>query len=499
MEITENKIDELTREFKVAVSAADLDAKLNGRITELSKTMNIKGFRPGKVPVSVIRRRYGEAIRGEILEQTINDTSTEVIKERGLRPALSPQFEITPPGDDGSLEYTMSVELLPEIPSQNFSDIELDKQVVTVSDDDVEQAIQRLADVVRPIETVSEARAARDGDLVTIDFTAPEEGQSPLPVTGDGQGVSVELSENSFPPGLGEQLSGVSVGETKSVTLEFPQDYPVSELAGGTATYDVTMKEIKEKGEAPAGDELAKKIGVATLDELRTSVREHRENELKGLSRQHLKRALLDCLAERNTFDVPNGLVKREYEQVIKQMAPETPQAETHDDHDHDHSHDHDHDHSHDHDHDHSHDHDHDHSHDHDHDHDHDHAHDQVSDDHLSEEQRTEYRGLAERRVRLGLLLAEIGRQNDLKVTSEELGKAMANEARRFPGQEQFVFEYFRNNAEARDALGAPILEDKIVDFILEMAKVNEREVTEEELIQQDQQEEGEGAAEKVE
>jgi trigger factor len=480
MQVTETIIDALTREYRVALPAADLQERLEQRLNELARTANLKGFRPGKVPVEVLRRKFGASLRAEVVEQAVSESSATVIEERGLRPALSPRLEIGSFDEGGDLTYTMAVELLPEITAPNFGDIRLERLVVDVGDEEVDTSIGRLARALAPVETVTEPRPAAAGDIAVVDFAA---GAEPLPVPGDGRDVPVEVGASGNPPGLGDQLAGLSVGDSRNVTLVFPEDYPIAGLAGGSHSYTVTLKEIRRQEPIPVDDAMAKRFGLETLDALRATIREQREGDLKSLSRLRLKRALLDRLADLYDFDIPKGLVDREYRDVVAKMAQDTPAGA--DAHEHTHGHgsgdpEHVHDETCGHDHagvEHV----HDETCGHDHEHD-----DHAADAALTEAQRQDCRRLAERRVRLGLVLAEIGRQNNLRVSPEELGKAIGTEARRYPGQEQSVFEFFRKNAAAREALGAPILEDKIVDFILELADVGERKVTFEELLRDD-------------
>jgi trigger factor len=481
MQVTVTKDEALIREFKVAVAAADLDQRFERRLSDLARTVSIKGFRPGKVPVALVRKKYGGALKSEVLEETINETSAAVIKDHGLRPALAPKLEITAPGDGGDLEFTLAVELLPEIPAPELGGMELERRVAEVTDEHVEKTLMRIAEAVRPVVPIDAPRPAEAGDIATVDLVAAE--GTPLPVEGDGRGLKVAVGVEGTPPALGEQLTGLAIGETRTVSITFPETYAVAACRGQTLDYDVTLNALEVRAPAVLDDAFAEKLGFSTIDEVRAAARSEHEQELSRLSRQHLKRALLDRLAETASFDLPPGLVEREYQHVCSQLAAKPDGGGAHGQ-----------GHDHDHDHDHAacgHDHDHDHENAHPHPHDHAHAHEPSEDREqapapavvLTAEQEREYRALAERRVRLGLLLAEVGRQNNLKVSPEELSRAVVAEARRYPGQEHAVFEYFRNNAQAREALAAPLLEDKVVDFMLELARVTETRVTAEELL----------------
>lgn len=478
MQVTLTKDEALIREFKVAVPAADLDQRFEQRLSDLARTVSIKGFRPGKVPVALVRKKYGGALKSEVLEETINETSAAVIKDHGLRPALTPKLEITAPGDGGDLEFTLAVELLPEIPAPELGGIELERRVAEVSNEHVEKTLMRIAEAVRPVVPIDAPRPAEAGDIATVDLVAADD--TPLPVEGDGRGLKVLVGVEGMPPALGEQLTGLAIGDSRTVSITFPATYAIAACRGQTLDYEVTLNALEVRAPAVLDDAFAKKLGFSTIDEVRAAARTEHEQELARLSRQRLKRALLDRLAETVSFELPPGLVEREYQHVCSQLAAKPDEGGAHGQ-GHDHYHDHDHDDAtcgHDHDHGHAHQHDHAEGH-------------EPSAEHerapgsavaLTAEQEREYRTLAERRVRLGLLLAEVGRQNNLKVSPEELSRAVVAEARRFPGQEHAVFEYFRNNAQAREALAAPLLEDKVVDFMLELTRVTETRVTAEEL-----------------
>ena len=467
MQVIETKNEGLIREFKVALAATELREKLDVRLGELARTVKLPGFRPGKVPVAVVRKRFGASVKSEVLEQTISETSQAVITDRQLRPAGRPKLAISSYEDEGGLEYTLAIELLPEIVPPDYSQIKLERMVAEVPEADVEKVLEHLARSKRAFAAANEARPSRNGDIVVVDFVGPEDRKAFLGE--QGKDVNIEVGEGAPLPGLGEQLVGLSVGDRRSITITFPADSPMASLAGHAANYEIEVKGLQEAAPVPIDDQLAQDMQLENLETLKSEIRKQRTQELKTMARLRLKRALLDRLAELYAFDLPSSLVEREYENIVRQMSGESHGAAAQD-----HEHDHEHDHGH--------------TDDHVHDetcgHDHEHGHEQGGADlNLSEDQKTEFRTLAERRVRLGLVLAEIGRSNDLRVTSDELSRAMMTEARRFSGQEQMVLDYFRKHAEAREALAAPILEDKVVDFVLEMAAVTERQVPIEELL----------------
>lgn len=458
MEVTESKVEGLSREFKIAVPAADVEEKIVGRLKKLAQSARIPGFRPGKVPVQLLRQRYGDTVKGEVIEEAVQESSSSVMTERGLRPIGEPKIELTSFEDGGNLEYTLAVDLFPEFDLPDFSKIELERLVAEADEEEVDKTVERLADAHKSSAPLTEARPAQNGDTVVIDFVGSVDGEKFD--GGAAEGFELELGSGRFIPGFEDQLVGASAGDERSVVVTFPEGYGEATLAGKEATFEVRVNAIHETVPAAIDDELAKKFGMDSLGVLKQQIRDSHAEEFKKLSRMKVKRVLLDKLAEMHDFQLPPGIVEREFQSIAQQFKAEKEGA--------------------------GHDHDHDHDHHHDHDHDHDHEAHQAAGDELTDEQRSEYRELAERRVRLGVLLAEIGRVNNLRVTDDELTRAMYAEAQRFPGQEQMVFEYFTKEPKAKEALAAPVLEDKVVDFILEMATVTDRTVSAKELMEDD-------------
>jgi trigger factor len=471
MQITETRNEGLIREFKVALPAAEISRKLEGRLSELAKTIKIPGFRPGKVPMSLVRQRFGSALRNEVLEQVISESSQALIKDRNLRPAATPKLSISAYEEAGDLEYEIAVEVLPDIVPPDYSQITLERLVAEPGDDDVARALDRLARHARQFSEADAGHVAARGDLAIVNFVGPEDRKG---FRGEeGEGVPIEIGGDDPLPGVGLQLEGARVGERRGITVTFPADYAVEPLRGLTTTYDVEVVGLRVAPPVAIDDELAKRFGFDNLEALKAEILRQRREDLRGLSRLRLKRALLDRLAELYSFDLPEVLVSREYENICRQLsgnegASAAAQPHVHDERC-------------------------------GHDHDHEHAHGEEApadasspetayDAKLSEEQRREFRALAERRVRLGLVLAEVGRQNHIKVTPDELNRAIVAEARRWPGQEREVFTYFQQHGEARDALAAPILEDKVVDYIVELSKVTERQVSPEDLLREVQE-----------
>jgi trigger factor len=436
MQITETSADGLKREFKVVVSAQDIERKTNDRLRDLGRTMRLPGFRPGKVPTSLLKQRYGESVRGEVLEQAVADSSQQAMSERGLRPALQPKIEVVQFEEGKDLEYTMALEILPDIEPADFSTIEVEKPVAEVSDEQVDETLGRLAESRRDFDAAPADRAAEKGDAVVIDFDGSVDGERKPGMQAEGH--QLVLGSGNFIDTFEDQLVGAKAGDHRAVTVTFPENYGAAELAGKEAVFEVDVKEVKTPKELAIDDEFAKAFGVETLDELKTMIRDRIGQDYAQISRSRAKRSLLDRLADTHDFQVPQGLVDSEFEAIWQRLKQEIERGA---------------------------------------------APDEAAKD--EEELKTEYRQIAERRVRLGLLLAEVGRRNDIQVGQEELNRAVIAEAQRYPGQERQVFEFLRGNPRALDNLRAPLFEDKVVDHILEQAKVNERTVSLEDLMRE--------------
>ena len=398
----------------------------------------------------------------------MRDSSSQALAENNVRPAMQPKIEIEKFDEGADLEYMLKVEVMPEIVPVDFSTIEVERETAEIAEDEIEQAMSRIAEQNQQTKPVEKKRAVKSGDVVVIDFTGKLEGKDDDRLKGEG--ARLTLGSNTFIAGFEDQLIGAKPGDTREVKVTFPEAYGNAELAGKEAVFTVEVKELHEPIPVEINDEFAKSLGFEDLAGVKAAIRQQIEGEYKQAARTKVKRRLLDKLAESHSFEVPQGMLEAEYETIVRQVAGAG--------HDHDHDHDHDH-HHHDHDHDHDHDH-HDHDHDH-HDHGHGHHHHAV-DEKLNDEEKAEYRTIAERRVRLGLLLSEVGRLNNIDVGDDEVQRAMIQEASRYPGQERQVIEFYRGNPQALANLRAPLFEEKIIDFILEMAKVSEKTVTPEEL-----------------
>jgi trigger factor len=432
MQVTEVSNEGLKRQYKILVPANDISEQIDQRLGQIGKEARIPGFRPGKAPLKLLKKQYGQAIMGEILEKTVNESSQRTIAERGLRPATQPKVEIVKFADGEDLEFSMDFEILPEIAPMDFAQIELERLRVEITDDMVQETLQRIADQSRQRTPAPAEHAAEKGDVVKIDFVGKVDGTAFE--NGSAEDYELELGSNAFIPGFEDQLVGVKAGDKREVKVDFPADYGAADLAGKAAVFECTVKEVLTAAPRPIDDDLAKANGFDNLDALRQAIRQRMEIEYNGLSRLRMKRQLLDKLAERADFAVPDSLVEAEFNNIWQRVEEARKQGEK-----------------------------------------------VVDED--EEKSRKEYRDIAVRRVRLGLLLAEIGRQNNIQITSDEMNRAMAAEAQRYPGQEKQVIEFFQNNAQARDSLRAPLFEDKTVDFVFELANVKERNTTREELV----------------
>jgi len=438
MQVTETKAEGLTREFNVVIAAADIETKVKTRLDEMSKTVKIPGFRPGKVPAKMLRQKYGQSVMGEILESSVNEGSSKAIADNDLRPVAQPKIEITKFEEGSDLEFSMVVELFPEFKTMDFKKISLDRLTVKVSDEEIDETLQRIADANKGSEPVkSKAKKVAKGDIAVIDFLGSVDGVEFD--GGKGENYSLEIGSNSFIPGFEDQLIGLKAGEEKSVEVNFPEEYGAENLAGKAAVFECKVNEIHTSVPAEINDDLAAKVGMDSLEALKTAIREERSKETDQMSRQHLKKHLLDALDEGHSFDLPASLIDGEVDQIWKQFEEtrkNNPEQI-----------------------------------------------DESDKDKSDEVLKEEYKVIAERRVRLGLVLAEVGRDNKLELGQDDLNGAIMAEARNYPGQEEAVFNYFKTNPQAVEGLRAPLFEEKVVDFIVELAKVTDKEVTAEELM----------------
>ncbi|KJC46216.1 trigger factor [Bradyrhizobium sp. LTSP857] len=449
MQVTETLSEGLKHEFKISVPASDLDAKAGAKLVDLKDKVRINGFRPGKVPVGHLKKVYGRSVMAETIDQTIRDTNTQLFSERGFRLATEPK--ITMPTEQAEVEellngksdltYTVAIEVVPAIALADFKAFQVEKPVADVSDTDVDEAIKRIADSNRGYAAKDEGAKAESGDRVTINFKGTINGE--VFEGGTGEGIQVVIGSNTFIPGFEEQLTGIGAGETRTLKVAFPKNYMNDKLAGQPAEFETTATTIEAPQDLTIDDEFAKTLGLESLDKLKEAARERLAAEFAGTTRQRVKRALLDQLDEAHRFEAPPSLVDEEFNLMWNSVKAEMDSA----------------------------------------------AKTFADEDTTEDAAKEEYRKIADRRVRLGLVLSEIGEKNKITVTDDEVGRAVIERARSMPGREKEVWDYYRSNAQALAQLRAPIYEDKVVDFILELANVTEKKVSREELYKDDEAE----------
>jgi trigger factor len=446
MQVTETLSEGLKREYKVVVPAAELDAKVNQRLDDLKGRVRINGFRPGKVPVAHLKRMYGRSAMAEVIEATVRDTNNQIVSERGFKLAADPK--VTLPTEEAAIQqlidgksdlnYTMALEIVPPIALGDFKAIKLTRLTADVAESEVDDGVKNIADQNRPYTPRPQGEKAAKDDRVTISFAGSIDGKPFEGGTGDD--AAVLIGSNTFIPGFEDQLIGMTTGETRTLKVTFPAHYMKEDLAGKDAEFVVTAKSIEAPGTVTVDDEFAKALGLESLDKLRDAVKDRITREHAAMSRQKIKRGLLDELDKMHKFDPPPTLVEEEFDRVWKSVLQELENERK-----------------------------------------------TFADENTTEEKaKAEYRAIAERRVRLGLVLAEIGEKNNITVSDDELSRAVMDRARQFAGQEQRVWDYYRQNPQAVAALRAPIFEEKVVDFLLELASVKESKVSREELFKDD-------------
>jgi len=447
MQVTETTTEGLKREFRVVVAASDLSTRVNDRLAEMKDRVRINGFRPGKVPVAHLKKVYGRAVTAETIEQMMRETNAKIVTDHGLKLATDPKITMTE--DKAEIEsviegktdlaYTVALEVVPKITLADFKSLKLEKLTTTVSDEDISDALQKVADQNRPYAAKAEGGKAESGDRVTISFTGTIDG---VPFEGGtGEDVPVTIGSNTFLPGFEDQLIGIAAGGSRTVNVTFPANYASEQLAGKAAAFSVTAKSVESPGTVTIDDAFATSLGLESLEKLREAIKARIAQEYAGASRQKLKRALLDQLDALHKFEAPPTLVEEEFKNVWNTVVADLKaQNRT------------------------------------------------FEDEGTTEEKASaEYRGIADRRVRLGLVLAEIGEKNNIKVADEEMARGLAERARQFPGQEKEVWDFYTKNPNALASVRAPIFEEKVVDFLVELAGVTEKPVTKEELYKEDE------------
>jgi len=446
MQVTETLVEGLKHEFQINVPASDLDAKADARLVDMKDKVRINGFRPGKVPVSHLKKVYGRSVMAEAIDQTIRDTNTQIFTERGFKLATEPK--VTMPTEEKAVEdiltgksdltYTVSIEVVPAIQLADFKSFAVEKPVVEVSDTDIDEAIKRIADQNRNYVAKADGAKAETGDRVTINFKGSIDG---VPFDGGtGEGIQVVIGAGQFIPGFEDQLIGIASGENRLVKASFPKNYASATLAGKDAEFDTTATAVEAPVDTKIDDDFAKSLGLESLDKLKEAARERLVAEFAGATRQRVKRILLDKLDETHRFEAPPSLVDEEFKLMWDSIKAEMESSNK-----------------------------------------------TFADEDTTEEAaQEEYRKIADRRVRLGLVLSEIGEKNKITVTDDEVSRAVIERARSMPGREKEVWDFYRSNVNALAQLRAPIYEDKVVDFILELANVTEKKVTREELFKEE-------------
>ncbi len=450
MQVTQTHSDGLRHEFKIVVPASDLEARLDNRVSEIKDTVRLNGFRPGKVPPAHLKKIYGRSLMAEAIEALVRETNAKIVTDNGFKLAMEPKVTL-PEGKDeiesvftgqSDLSYTVALEVLPPITLADFKGIKIERPVAEVTAAEIDEAVSRIANQNRPFSARADGGKVASGDRVTISYAGKIDGEAFEGGTGDD--IVVNVGSNTFIPGFEEQLIGMAAGEARTVNVRFPNNYLAEKLAGKDAVFEVTAKSIEAPGEVTIDDAFAKSLGLETLDKLKDAIKDRLTREHAAASRQKLKRVLLDRLDELHKFDAPPTMVEDEFNNVWKTVLSDLESSGK-----------------------------------------------SFADEGTTEEKaKAEYRAIADRRVRLGLVLAEIGEKNNIKVNDEELSRAAADRARQFPGQEQQVWEYYRKNPQALASLRAPIYEEKVVDFIVELASVTDKPVSRDELFREEEDDE---------
>ncbi len=435
MQVTETNSDGLSREYQITITREDLDERLMNHLESIKGQVRMNGFRPGKVPVPFLKKTYGKAMMGDIIQEAMNEGTQKAINDNELRPALQPKIEMDgeiEPVVEGSedLNFKVAVEVMPDFEIADLAKLELDRPVAEVADEDLNEMLERLAEQNRSYSERGEKDKAKDGDALQIDFVGRVDGEEFD--GGKGDDIRLTIGTNQFIPGFEEQLVGTKKGDEKTIKVTFPEDYGAEHLAGKDAEFDVTVHSISAPDDIAIDDALAEKLGLESLDKLKETLSNQISEDYKTVSRARLKRNMLDRLDELHDFELPPGMVDSEFEQIWNQVQQQP---------------------------------------------------DEEKEDKPEEELKAEYREIAERRVRLGLLLAEVGRVNNINVSQEEINRSIAERARQYPGQETQIFQFYQQNQAAMAEIRAPLFEDKVVDYVSELATINDVTVSREELM----------------
>ncbi|MCV9943064.1 MULTISPECIES: trigger factor [unclassified Rhizobium] len=451
MQVIETLAEGLKREIKVVIPAKDMQDKMNERLADVKDKVRINGFRPGKVPAAHLKKVYGKSIMADLVNEIVREQPAAILSSRGEKSATQPEIAMTEDKDEADkilaaeqdFEFTLSYEVLPPIELKSVKGIKVTREVIDISDDEVNEQVLKVAESARAYET--KTGKAANGDRITMDYVGKVDGEAFE--GGTDQGAELVLGSGRFIPGFEDQLVGVKAGNEKTITVTFPADYPAKNLAGKEATFDVTVKEVAAPADFEINDELASKLGIESADRLKEIVRGQIESQYGSLTRQKLKRQILDQLDEMYKFETPNSLVDAEYNGIWSQVNNDLAQSgKTFED-----------------------------------------------EDTTEEKAREEYKVLAERRVRLGLVLSEIGEKAGVEVSEDEMQRAIYEQLRQYPGQEKQILEFFRSQPGAAASIRAPIFEEKVIDHLLTEIDVTDKKVTKEELLAE---EEGEAKAE---
>jgi len=447
MQVKETLSEGLKREYQVVVPAADLDQRVNAKLDEIKGRVNIAGFRPGKVPMSHLKRVYGKSVMSEVIQQAVNDSNQKIVEDGKFKLAMEPKVTLAAEDESSvkeliegktDLAYKVEMEILPKIEFPDFKKIKVTRPVTDTTDADLDQALSKIAEANQQYE--EKQGKAETGDQVTIDFKGSIDG-TPFE-GGAAEDAPLVLGSNTFIPGFEDQLVGVSPGDQKEITVKFPDDYGAAQLAGKDAVFAVTVKKVEQPKKAVIDDEFAKNVGAENLEKLKEQVRDRILSDFKQVSRAKAKRSVLDALDAALKFDAPPTLVEQEFETVWKAVNNDLENRKA----------------------------------------------TWADEETTEDEAKSEYRRIADRRVRLGLAIAELGEKNNIQVSEDELTRALVEQARQFPGQEQQVWDYFRKNPQAMAGIRAPLFEDKVIDFILELADVTDKKVSRDELLADDEE-----------
>jgi len=439
MQVTETLSQGLKRSYNVVLPVAELTQRREARLAEVAKTINIPGFRPGKVPMTLVKKRYAGAVMAEVMEDSVNKATDQLMSDRGLRSATAPKVEIVTLDESKDLEFKVEVELLPDVTMPDFAAISLTRYKAEPPAEALDKSLSEIAARQKSVVVLEgeDVVPAETGHILTVDFLGKIDG---VPFDGGAANdADVEIGGSGFIPGFAEQLVGMVPGDTKVIDVTFPAEYGAAELAGKAATFDITAKALKRASVHEINDAFAEQLGFENLDDLRRAVGSSMQRELDQLSRMRIKRDLLDALSKLVDFPVPESMSEHEFSQIWQRIEADRAKGEL----------------------------------------------DPEDAGKDEDTLRAEYRAIADRRVRRGLLLAEIGRSQGVTVAPDEVNRAMIREAQRYPGQEQMVIEFFRKNKEAAESLRGPIFEEKVVDFVLELAQVTDVMVSPEELAQE--------------